>query len=270
MLEGNTARSPIRYQDYCAMYFALNHLKTNQSFEKIYCEQGKNDFEIWNTDEFIGFQVKTNPANLTAREVNEIFKYYNSKSTTAAKTNRLFFFIFTIQPVKSLGHLFTIIREGYRGVRYGKRIQQFVDTALEDVPVGLFAINFHCFSEQDMQRLVFSIATEVLKEKTGNAGVIEDEVVYNFIARMRDGIDVISCKSNDDERVFSNIDIQNLITVFINTYKKEKLEDGGSRKQKRTVVELPKIPYSRVVTRQITITETLQIRSEDGEGTPIQ
>lgn len=252
------------------MYFALNHFKGNPSFEKIYCEQGKNDFEVWNTNEFIGFQVKTNPANLTAREVNEIFKYYDNKSTTTAKTNRLFFFIFTIQPVKSLGHLFTILREGYRGVKYGKRIQQFVDTALKDVPVGLFAINFHCFSEQDMQRLVFSISTEVLKEKTGNTEAIEDEVVYNFIARMRDGIDIVSCKINDNERVFLNTDIQNLITVFINTYKKEKIEDGGSKKQKRTIVELPKIPYNRVVTRQITITETLQIRSEDGEGNPTQ
>lgn len=270
MSDGNTARSPIRYQDYCAMYFALNQLKSNQSFEKIYCEQGKNDFEIWNADEFIGFQVKTNPANLTAREVNEIFKYYDNKSTTAAKTKRLFFFVFTIQPVKSLGHLFTIVREGYRGVKYGKRIQQFVDTALKDISVGLFTINFHCFSEQDMQRLVFSISTEILKEKTGNTEAIEDEIVHNFIARMRDGIDIISCKINDDERVFLNTDIQNLITMFINTYKKERIEDGGSKKQKITVVELPKIPYSRTVTRQITITETLRIRSEGGEGNPIQ
>lgn len=270
MSEGNTARSPIRYQDYCAMYFVLNHFKSNPLFEKIYCEQGKNDFEIWNLNDFIGFQVKTNPSNLTAKEVNNIFKYYNNKSIIATKTNKLFFFIFTIQPVKCLGHLFTIIREGRNGVKYGKRIQRFVNDALKDVPMGLFTINFHCFSEQDIERLVFSISTEILKERASGNGIINDEVVYNFIAKLRDGIDIISCKNNDNERVLLNVDIQNLITKFINTYGEEKIENYGSRGQKRTINKLFGTKYVRTITRETTITETLQIRGEDRSGSPIQ
>lgn len=269
MSEGNTSRSPIRYQDYCTMYFALDHFKNNPSFEKIYCEQGKNDFEIWNAGEFIGFQVKTNPLNLTAKEVNKIFKYYNGKSVVAAKDTKSFFFIFTTQPIKSLGNLFTIIRDGYGGSVYGKRIQTFVNTALEDIPFDTFTIQFHCYNKIDIQRLVFALSMEILKEKTGNSQAVNDELTHNFIGRLRNEIDTVSCKENDNERVFTNSEIQELIGRFINSYKKEEIINGGSNTQQKTVVELPKIPYDQVITRQITITETLQIRREDGDGTPI-
>jgi|GEM_PF-4906671 len=270
MPEGNTARSPIRYQDYCAMYFTLDHFKNNPSFEKVYCEQGKNDFEIWNSSEFIGFQVKTNPLNLTAKEINKVFKYYNSKSVTAAKDAKSFFFIFTTQPINSLGNLFTIIRDGCRGSVYGKRIQTFIDTALKDITFDTSTIRFHCYNKIDIERLVFSLSMEILKDKTDNSQAINDELARNFISRLRNEIDQVSCKEADDERVFTNSEIQELIGRFINSYKKEEIIDGGSKKQTKIVIELPKMPYDQVVTRKITITETLQIRSKDSEGTPIQ
>lgn len=267
MSEGNASRSPVRYQDYCAMYFALDHFKNNESFEKIYCEQGKNDFEIWNASEFIGFQVKTNPLNLTAKEVNKIFRYYNSKSVVTAKDAKSFFFIFTTQPTRGLGNLFAIIRDGYGGSVYGKRIQTFINTALEDIPFDTFTIRFYCYNEIEIQRLVFSLSMEILREKTGDSQAVDDELTYNFIGRLRNEIDTVSCKEDDNERVFTNSEIQELIGRFINSYKKEEITNVGSRTQRKIVVELPKIPYDQVVTRQFTVTETLRIIKEDGEGT---
>jgi hypothetical protein len=111
---------------------------------------------------------------------------------------------------------------------------------------------------------------EILKDKTENSQAINDELTHNFIGRLRNEIDKVSCRENDNERVFTNSEIKELIGKFINSYKKEEIIDGGSRKQRKIVVELPKIPYDQVVTRKITITETLQIREVDGEGNPIR
>jgi len=266
MSDGNGSRSPIRYQDYCTIYFALDHLKNNPRFEKVYCEQGKNDFEIWSTSEFVGFQVKTNPIHLTAKEVNKIFRYYCSKSVIAAKDNRSFFFIFTTHPVRSLSDLFGIIRDGYRGSVYGKRIQTYVNTALEGIPFETFTIQYYSYNEIEIERLVLSLSIEILKEKTGNSSAVNDELAQNFICKLRNELDNVSCKEKDTERVLTSSEIQELVGKFINSYGKEEIINGGSSRQQNIVIEFPKIPYNQVVTRQITITETSRASSGGSEG----
>jgi len=266
---GPTAKNAYRYQDLCAMYVALKEFKNGPSFEHIYCEQGKNDFEIWKTDEFLGFQVKTNPANLTAKEVNKIFKYYNNKSISSTRSKKLFFFIFAMHPVKSLDNLLKIVRDGYGGSVYGKRIQKFINTALQDIPIGVFIIRHLCYDERDIQRLVFSISTEILKEKTGGSRAISDEVAQNFVSRLRDEIDIISCKQNASERLFSNKEIDELIIRFINSYRKEEVVDRKSGGQIKTTIELPKVPYNKVVTKQTIITE-IQVINDEMRDNPNQ
>lgn len=260
---GSTAKNAYRYQDWCAMYFALESFKDDSSFENIYCEQGKLDFEIWSASSFVGFQVKSNPATLTAKETNNIFLFYSNRSLYSQKQNKSFRFIFCKYPTKSLGHLFTTIRGENRGVQYGRQIQRYINTALKNIPVADFSIDFHFFEEKDIRQKVFSLSTEILKDKVGEEHDIKVEVINNFIARLRDEIDKISCKVNNEERNFSFNQIELLINNFIRTFRAEQLEDGGSR---TIIIELPKDSL-KVNKQKITIEmEPIEAnKSEEGE-----
>src|SRR6266542_2314295 len=204
---GPTAENAFRYQDWCAMYFALEGFIKDGSFDHIFCEQGKMDFEIWSTASFAGFQVKTKTAELTAQETNRIFLHYLRKSITYSKENKTFRFIFGKQPTKSLGHLFARIRGDDRGIRYGRQVQNFIDIALSGVNTPAFSIGFHHLSEDQIKHLVFSISAELLKARLETGSDIPTEVVRNFVARLRDEIDRISCKRQDSERIYSTFEI---------------------------------------------------------------
>ena len=266
---GSVAKNAYRYQDWCAMYFALESFKSDPSFEGVHCEQNKLDFEIWNTLGFAGFQVKTNPAGLTARETNKIFTYYSNKSASSGKQNRSFRFIFTKQPTKCLGHLFTVVREDNRGVRYGRRIQTFINTALQYVPMGSFSIDFLCFNEQEIKHMVFSLSAEILKDKIGEEDDIRTEVVYNFIARFRDEIDKICCNISDTERTYSASEIDTLVSEFIRTFKAERWKREGLEVIR---IELPKssIKSAEIIKKRITIEmESIEIKKENEGGQTI-
>ena len=259
---GPIAKKAYRYQDWCAMYFALEGFKGDASFERLYCEQEKMDFEIWGTSSFIGFQVKINPATLTAKETNNIFLYYLNKSSTSGKQNKSFSFIFSQNPQKSLGHLFTVIKGGGRGVRYGKKIQRFIDTALQNIPVGDFPIDFHYFKENDIRQKVFALSTEILKDKIGKSEDIKIEFIYNFIARLRDEIDLISCKASSSDRNYSFNEIDLLINNFIITFGLEKKDASGTHIIK---IELPRDSLKTMKPRIIIEMDPIEInKKEDG------
>lgn len=226
---GTAAKIGYRYQDWCAMYFALDGFKNDASFEKVYCEQEKMDFEIWNSLNFNGFQVKTGLSGLTAGEINKIFSYYLNKSTTSGKQQKSFWFVFNKQPTKSLDHLFTVARNGRRGVSYSGQVKKFIDTALSGIPVEAFSINFYCYDEDQIRQLVFSISTDILKDRLDSGSDIQTEVVKNFVTRLRDEIDQISCKTDSSQRVYLAKEIDLLINSFLSTVRIERLENQGAR-----------------------------------------
>ena len=226
---GPTAKNAFRYQDWCAMYFALEGFIKDGSFEHIFCEQGKMDFEIWSTASFAGFQVKTKATGLTAEETNRIFLHYLRKSVTSGKENKAFRFVFGEQPTKSLGHLFARIRRDDRGIKYGRKVQHFIDRALSGVNTLAFSIGFHHLSEDQIRHLVFSISAELLKARLETGSDIPTEVVRTFVARLRDEIDRISCKRHDNDRIYSTLEIDSLITDFLSGVRIQQLENKGRR-----------------------------------------
>lgn len=227
---GAVAKNAFRYQDWCTMYFTLDSFfKDTSLFENVYCEQGKLDFEIWSSAIFAGFQVKTTTRSLSAAEINRIFLKYIDRSKISKKKEGQFYFVFGKHPEKSLNHLFNYILGGSSGVKYDARISKYIGTALKNIPLGSFYINFHHFDEQVVESLVFSLAAKVLRSKSTKKSDIETEVINNFIKSFRDEIDKISCKSNDSERVYSNSQLEAFIINFLSTYTATKLEDEGEK-----------------------------------------
>ena len=250
---GPIAKRAFRYQDWCAMYFALDNFKGNFSlFEHVYCEQGKLDFEIWHKSTFTGFQVKTSVDGLTANEVNRIFLYYLNKSQASRKRRSEFRFIFGEQPRKSLQHLFNVTSGNSRGVRYSNQITKYINTALYKIPTSSFFIDFYCFNEQQIKDCVFSRAAEVLNDKLEKGAVVSTEIVNIFITKFRDEIDKISCKPLSAERVYSVIEIDSLITTFLATYSGQRLEnEGGSSIQIK--INVPKHLQNRVFETHVSL-----------------
>jgi hypothetical protein len=224
---GSIAKNAYRYQDWCAMYFALEGFEQGSSFERIYCEQNKLDFEIWQTSSFIGFQVKTTAAGLTAREINRIFLYYKNKSGVSGKPNKEFKFIFGELPIKSLAQLFIVIRDGYMGASFGRRVQKFIDTSLENIPVGQFTIGFHNFDQGQIRKMVYSQATKLLQLNVGTGKDFQTKIVDAFISSFRDKIDEISCRPSDGERMFKFDEIGLFIKSFTDTFQAQQYTNEG-------------------------------------------
>lgn len=242
MTGGPTAKNAYRFQDWCAMYFALHEFKQGTSFEHIYCEQEKLDFEIWNASRFVGFQVKTSLNGLTAREVNNIFLFYSNKSLTSGKSDKSFRFVFGQRPIKSLDHLFTAIRSGSRGTNYAGHIKKFIETALRNIPTSSFSIDFYYFDEDQIRHMVFSASAEILKSRIGTTEDIQFEIIKDFITRLRDELDQISCRPQGNQRVYSAVEINRLIDSFLSRVRLVRLEKGG-----RDTIEVR--PPERVISR---------------------
>jgi hypothetical protein len=245
------------------MYFALESFKKDSSFENIYCEQDKMDFEIWSTSNFVGFQVKTKPDSLSAKEINKIFLYYLNKSIKSGKRNRAFRFVFGVQPTDSRYHLFTVVQGSNRGARYSRQIQKFIDAALQNIPAESMLITFHCFDEQQIKHLVFSLSAEILKEKLGSRQDIQTEVVRTFITKFRDEIDQISCKSQDVDRVYSTASLGLLVNNFLDDVKIEQSEKEGEH---TIEIRVPK-RLSNIVEAKISI-KPIGIRGDPESDTP--
>lgn len=247
---GAIAKKGFRYQDLCAMYFALNSFKLDSTFEHIFCEQGKIDFEIWNADSFSGFQVKLNPKNLKAKDNNKIFLYYLSRAELSGKEKKNFWFIFSKQPINSIDKLFSTIRNGQRGVKYDKRTKKYIDTALDGVPMESFSISFRHLENEQVEQSVFAISADLLKQKLNTSEDIPTEVVRSFMSRLRDEVDKISCKSKEEERVYTAIEISKLIETFLVGVNIVKYERRGNIAKK---IEI-KLPNN--------ITEDYEIRTQ--------
>ncbi len=248
-MSGTAAKLGFRYQDLCAMYFALDSMRRDTSFEYIYCEQGKLDFELWGTTNFSGFQVKTNPTSLTAAETNKIFLFYLNKSVRSGKSTNIFHFVFAAEPSNSLGHLFTFTRNGGRGVKYTGHVKKFIDTALNGVPIVSLPIHYFYFDHDQIQRMVFAICSEILTERLKTTEDIGSEIVRSFIARLRDEIDRISCDADALKRVYSPAEVSALVDKFLVGVRLER-----SRVGRRTVeITLPEDIAERALDVRLTI-----------------
>jgi hypothetical protein len=223
---GPAAKNAYRYQDWCAMYFLLKSLQNN-SFEHIYCEQEKLDFEIWSESSFTGFQVKTNPAGLTAEETNRILLFYLNKAINSGRRIKSFRFIFGQRPVKSIGHLFAKIRGDSRGIRYSKQVQNFINRALQDISINSFSINYHNYDQIHIRASVYSISRDILINKLEKSEDIQSKVVDDFIAILRNEIDKISCKMQNEERIYLKADVDLLVRSFLDRVKIERLKKEG-------------------------------------------
>ena len=217
------------------MYFALQEFKKKSTFEHIYCEQDKLDFEIWNTDRFDGFQVKLTASGLSAKEVNSIFVYYFNKAVSSGRKDKNFCFVFRTQPVKSLGHLLAVVQNGTRCVNYSGYAKKYIETALKGIPVDAFPIDFHLLDKDKIEHLVFSVSVEILEERMGVRDTIPSGITRNFITRFRDEIDRISCEENKSKRIYTSIEIGSLIDMFLRTVQIERYQG-----QNRIEIKLPK------------------------------
>lgn len=268
MSGGAIAKRGFRYQDLCAMYFALREFQKEPSFQYLYCEQEKIDFEIWNTGSFTGFQVKTTASGLSAKEANTIFLYYLNKAVSSGKKEKGFWFVFGDQPVKSLAHLLIVIRNGTRGTKYNGHIKKYIDVALENIPIDAFSIDFHLFNEEQIQHLVFSTSAEVLKDRLGAIMDVPTEVVRDFIARFKNEIDMVSCKTKENERVYSTIEIGSFVDSFLARVKVERYEQKG---RQRIEIQLPEEISKYAFEAHVVIKRLSAENIEDSdEGEPIK
>ena len=215
MSGGPTAKNGFRYQDWCAVYFTLESIETNATFEYLFCEQEKMDFELWGASNFTGYQIKTNPSRLSARETNDVLLYYLKKSASSQKASNLFRFVFAQDLSGSLSHLFSNIRGNSRGIRYAPSVRKFIDGALKGINLKLLEIDYHFYSETQIKRMVFSIAAETLKKELGTGADIPTSVVNSFVTRLRDEIDRISCIPSDADRIYTVEQVRNLIADFL-------------------------------------------------------
>lgn len=244
---GLFAKKGFRFQDWCAMYFTLSGYIQESPFifEYIYCEQEKLDFEIWNSSEFNGYQIKTNASNISAKEANQIFDFYYKKATTSQKKYKKFRFVFCENPKNSLLHLLLKL-SGNSGVnKYSKTTQKYISKALTNINTKDLVIDHCCYKEEDIRAMVFSTAGNILKSRIKKNEDFTSEMIINFIARFREEIDKISVEVIKNDRVYKLADIETLISNFLST---TKLVNYSNEGKKRKIINYADTkPVKRVV-----------------------
>ena len=116
-------------------------------------------------------------------------------------------------------------------------VKRFIDTALTGIPIESLPVDFYHFEYEQMQRMVFSICTEILTERLKTAEDIGTEVVHTFITKLRDKIDEISCDPDDGQRKYSPAEIATLIDKFLTGVRLERRSSGGRRVVEITLPE---------------------------------
>jgi len=216
MIDGGAiAKDRFRYQDMCSVYFSLNnYLQYPTTFTHIYCEQDKLDFEIWHSESFTGYQVK-NRRDISAKDVNSILKYYIVKAENSGKQKKNFCFIFAQNPKGSLGQVLLKL-SGRAGVKtYDKRTAIYILNALNDLDVSQLNVDHCCHKPEDIERLVFGMANDVLKNELNTFDDIPSEKIKDFISRFRDEVDKISSETNPLNRVYPAKKLNELIKAFL-------------------------------------------------------
>lgn len=229
---GAIAIERFRYQDWCTIYFALENFRQSPViFEHIYCEQDKLDFEVWNTNDFYGYQVKKIQRSLTANEVNQIFRYYLEKAVKSGKENKAFWFIFSEKPKNSLYYLLLKLN-GNRGVsKYHRRTEKYIRESLHNLSVTNFRVDYHCHDTTQIENMAYAISQKVLKQYLKDTDDIPTEVVLDFLARLRDEIVSVTTFTDSSKRIYRLIDIDKLIKTFLSRVKIIELSDEGLSKK---------------------------------------
>ena len=258
-MSGAAAKKGYRYQDLCAMYFALEGVRKDPSFQYLYCEQEKHDFEIWGDTSFSGYQTKTNPSTLTANETREVFAFYLKRSTASGKTINKLRFVFTEQPKNSLSHLFSFAKSGGRGVQYTGHVKKYIDRALAGIPIESLPVDFYHYEYEQIHRMVFSLCEEILRERVG-ASPLPTEAVHTFVSKLRDKVDEIGCDPDGSKRRYALVEFSSLIDQFLAGAKFQR-QDG------RRVIEisLPEELAERVIEAKITVRPERKGSNDGGE-----
>lgn len=241
---GAIAKQRYRYQDMCAMYLALKYyLEEEDIFEHIYCEQDKLDFEIWGNNYFKGYQVKDIKGTLSAKETNQIIKYYLNKSLRSGKSNRCFVFIFSKKPRHSLKHLLDKLVGNYGVQKYGKRTEKYINTALSGLVTDRIIVDYYWWEPDGIEYQVYAISSKALKNSLGNTTRdFPSDVIDNFLSRLRNEIDLISACSIESKRIYEKGNIDKLIKKFLGGVRFITLENEGT---KEDVTEWPRIKLQR-------------------------
>lgn len=244
---GAIAKQRYRYQDMCAMYLALKcYLDEKDTFEHIYCEQDKLDFEIWGNNYFRGYQVKDIQGTLSADETNKIFKYYISKSTKSGKSNRCFYFIFSHQPKHSLNHLLAKLKGNIGIQKYDKRTEKYIKKATSGFTTGAINVDFVCYSIDEIEYLAYATSSKALKKSLDDV-VVKDfpsEVIDGFLSRFRNEIDSISTCDDVTDRIYLKDTIDSFIKRFLVGVRFITLEDEGTKE------DITKGPKTRLPRRR--------------------
>jgi len=228
---GSIAIDRFRYQDLCAIYFALeSYIQSPTVFEQLYCEQDKLDFEVWNNNGFNGYQVKNVKGSLAASELNQILTYYLRRASTSGKSDTAFWFILSEKPKHSLYYLLLKLN-GNTGVNYQKRTKEYLRSSLNGITTTNFKIDYRCYNLTEIENLAFAVSRKVLKQNLGDTDDIPTEVVTDFICRFRDEIDIVSSDTDSVKRVYKIESVNKLIKTFLSRTKIIKLEDEGTRKK---------------------------------------
>jgi len=267
---GSSAKRGFRYQDWCIMYFLLSNYHSNQSaFEHLYCEQGKLDFEIFSSDGYEGYQVKSGK-HLAARDINRILSYYSDRSNTSKKGGRFFYFVFSSRPINSLAYLISKISGSKGAAKYNKVTDKYINASIKDINLSGLIINYHCYSQHEIEDLVFSKALKILKDKMAKDDDVYAGIVDNFVALLRDLIDNISCRETADNRTLAKEQLEEEILKYLRTVKYSRTKGNGSTNAIYVEVKTDQELEVNIKTRKsIPPIKTMELKNEN-EGNPIK
>lgn len=219
MSGGASSKAGYRYEEWCAMYFALAGFRDHKKdeFEYIRCEQDKLDFEIWHKSSFHGYQVKSNPTTLSAKEANAIFLDYFKKAKESKKNSIGFKFIFLGEPRNSLLHLLLKCAENSGITSYNARTAKYISTALESVDYESFKIDYEQYSNEHIESLVFSACHLLIQDKLRTPEQdIHASSINLFVTYLRDEIDRASCDPEEMKRTVNQQKVEEMIQRFLN------------------------------------------------------
>lgn len=219
MSGGVAARIGYDYQDGCAVYFLLKHYLEETSFEKIYSEQDKLDFEVWTSNNFNAFQAKTR-ADTNAKEIWSILDFFIRKagiSEVSSKKKRLLF-LFSKEPENSLLLLFKKLKKERGVAKYTKTTDKFIKTAMNGLMTQGLEIDYKFLSEYDLDCCLEGCLRKALytKIKKGKHK-LKAEMVLNFGARLIEEIKRISRITIDSDRCLSLIELESLLEEYLLT-----------------------------------------------------
>lgn len=232
---GVSSKSGYRYQDWCTMYFFLNHyMERRDDLIFLICENSSLDFEIWLKSQLKGYQTRSNN-RIPANELNELFKFFLRRVENQSRECFLYL-ILGKEPKGSLQHLIVKFA-GDRGIRtYSRITTNYISTALRGIDLPRLHVRYQYLSKREVGYLVFGLAGKILEKFYGDEEDLPPGVINNFVGRFKDTIDEISSDKDIEKRKMTSEDLESLISRIVSSSGYYKETDSG---RKFIKIELP-------------------------------